>query len=333
MEVERLTLSEWDDALPGDGFEVFHLADALEVLDEHAAGNLRLYGGFKGDQPVALLPTFVRRMGVGRAVTSPPPSMAVPRLGPLVMPNSPKQRKRESVNRRFVEGVMDDLGVDGSMSVCRILCPLTYDDPRPFRWGELELQPSFTYVLAAEGPADDLMGSFSKSLRRELRSLIDSDVTVGVEDHDAARTVYDDVAARYAEQGEEFGPTWEYVSDLVSALGARARVYVARAPDGRYLSGVIALYSNDAAYYWLGGSRASYDNDSVNSLVHWAILRDLLSDPPVDAVSRYDLVGANTERLCRYKAKFGGEVVPYFVVESPGKSMDLAKRAYRFVRG
>lgn len=333
MDVQQLALSEWDEVLPGDGFEVFHLGDAIEVLDEHASGDLRLFGGFKGDQPVALLPTFVRRMSVGRVITSPPPSLGIQRLGPLLMPNSPKQRKRESVNRRFVEGVLDELGVDGSMSLCRILCPLSYDDPRPLRWQNLELHPSFTYLLPLERSADDIKASFSKSLRRELRDLEDSNVTVEIEGCDAARTVYDDVVDRYAELGEEFSLSWEYVDDLVAALGDRVRVYVARAPDDRYLGGIVALYSNDTAYNWLGGSRASYDNNSVNSLVHWTIIRDLLEEPSLDSVSRYDLMGANTERLCRYKAKFGGIVAPYFVVETPGKSMDLAKRAYRFVAG
>ena len=330
MEVRQLTLAEWEDALPDTGFEVFHLADALDVLAEYAAGELRLYGGFKGNQPVALLPTFVRQVGPGWMVTSPPPSMGVQRLGPILMPNSPKQRKQESVNRQFIEGVLDDLDVDRLTSLVRIVCSPSYDDPRPFQWENFELQSVFTYQVTAQ--ENDVMASFSKSLRREIRNLEDSKVTVGIEGSAAAKKVYDDVVDRYAYFDEEFGPDWEYVEDIVTALDDRARVYVARGPDGQYLSGVITLYSNDVAYNWLGGSRASYENNSVNSLVHRAIIRDLIKEPLVDSISRYDLMGANIERLCRYKAKFGGEVVPYFAIETPGRRMDLAKRAYRFVR-
>lgn len=332
MDVQLLTLSEWDDALPSEGFEVFHDPAALSVLAEHAEGELRLYGGFKGDRAVALWPTFVHEMSLGKVVTSPPPSLAVPRLGPLTMPASPKRRKREKVNRRFIDAVLADLDVEESLSLCRILCPLSYDDPRPFAWNGLDLQPAFTYVVRAEGSPEAVRESFSKSLRRELRTLEDFEVTVGVEDAEAARTVYEDVAARYDEQGRGFGPSWPYVRDLIAVLEDRARVYVARSPEGAYLSGVVALYSNDAAYYWLGGSRTTYESASVNSLVHWAVVRDLFEDPPVDSVGGYDLVGANTERLCRYKAKFGGDLVPYYVAETGGRGMDLAKRAYSFVR-
>lgn len=332
MDVQQLTLSEWDDALPDEGFEVFHDPAALSVLADHAEGELRLYGGFKGNRPIALFPVFVRWMSVGRVITSPPPSLAVPRLGPLLMPASPKQRKREKVNRRFVDAVLDDLAIDESLSLARILCPLSYRDPRPFSWHDLDLQPAFTYVIQSNGSPDTVNESFSRSLRRELRTLSELDVSVDVGGVEAARTVYQDVAARYDEQGEGFGPTWPYVRDLVTALDDRARVYVARTPGGAYLSGVIVLYSNDAAYYWLGGSRATYENASVNSLIHWAIIKDLFENPPDDSIDQYDLVGANTERLCRYKAKFGGDLVPYYIAETNGRGMDLAKRAYSFVR-
>ncbi|HET7323929.1 MAG TPA: GNAT family N-acetyltransferase, partial [Halococcus sp.] len=135
--------------------------------------------------------------------------------------------------------------------------------------------------------------------------------------------------ARYAEQSQHFGVTWPYVEDVITSLGERCRVYVARDPDGEYLGGIIALFSNDAAYYWLGGTRATYENTSVNSLLHWEIIRDVATDPPIESVSEYDLVGANTERLCPYKSKFGPELVPYYVVESGGMAMDLAKETYQ----
>jgi hypothetical protein len=333
MEVERLSLSEWADALPSDGFEPFHRREALSVLDDHTPGELELYGGFKGDQPVALLPAFVRDRLVGRAVFSPPPSMGVPRLGPLVMPASPKQRKRERVNRRFVEAVCTELGVDDAGTLCRIESGVGYDDPRPFAWTEMSLEPAFTYRVDAGDDPDAVMGSFSKSLRREVRSLQDLGVTVSVGGPDAARRVYEDVADRYREQDEPFTLTWSYVRDLVTALDDRAPVYVARDPDGEFLGGIVVLYSADAAYFWQGGARASYENKSVNSLLHWAVLEDLATDPPVESATKYDLVGANTERLCRYKSKLGGRVAPYYVAETDGIGMSLAKRAYELGSG
>ncbi|NIB98538.1 GNAT family N-acetyltransferase [Halobacterium sp. R2-5] len=333
MEIQQLSLDEWDDALPSSGFEVFHTAEALSVLEDHASGELALYGGFKGDRPVGLFPVFVQNRAVGRAVLSPPPGFAIPRLGPLVMPASPKRRKREQVNGRFAEHVLEEVDVDASMTLFRSVCPTSYPDPRPYVWSNLDLDTSFTYHLDVDGDTDELLKSFSKSLRREIRDGTDLDVTVEVAEEDGVRSVFEHTRERYAEQDRGFTPDWPYVSDLTRELAAedRCRTYIAREPNGRYLSGVIVLYSNDAAYYWLGGARTTYEGTSINSLLHWHIVQDIAAGEPRESVDTYDLMGANTERLCEYKSKFGADLAPYYTVESGGAGMSAAKRAYRLV--
>ncbi|WP_259519788.1 GNAT family N-acetyltransferase [Halanaeroarchaeum sp. HSR-CO] len=330
MDIERVDLDAWEQALPADGFEVFHTPEALRVLADHATGELQLYVGYKGDRPVGMLPVVVRER-LGRAVVSPPPGMGIPRLGPLVMPASPKRRKRERVARRFTESVLDTLDASGSGTLVRIICPVSCTDPRPFSWEGLSVEPSFTYSLDTAGSdPDELLASFSKSLRREIRDAQELDVSVSVEGMEAARTIFERTRDRYREQDRSYSMEWPYVRDLLGELAEvdRRRVYVARDEDGEFLTGVTALYSNEAAYYWQGGARATYENVNVNSLVHWTILTDILEDPPIESVTRYDLVGANTERLCRYKSKFGADLEPYYVAETSGAGMSLAKRAY-----
>ncbi|WP_336035877.1 GNAT family N-acetyltransferase [Halobacterium yunchengense] len=333
MEIRELTLDEWAGALPDSGFEVFHAPAALDVLGDHAAGSLRLYGGFKGEQPVGLFPVVVQDRAVGRAVLSPPPGFGIPRLGPLVMPASPKRRKRERVNGRFAEQVLDELDVGGAMTLFRAVCPTSYPDPRPYVWSDLDLETAFTYHLPVDEDTDALLSSFSKSLRREIRDARDLDVEVDVSREDGVRSVFEHTRDRYAEQDRGFTFDWEYVSDLTGALADedRCRTYVVRGPTGEYLSGVVVLYSDDAAYYWLGGARTTYEDVSVNSLLHWRVIEDVAAGEPRASVDTYDLMGANTERLCRYKSKFGADLASYYTVESSGAGMTAAKTAYRLV--
>ncbi|WP_277555947.1 GNAT family N-acetyltransferase [Halobaculum limi] len=333
MEIRRLSLDEWSDALPATGFEVFHTPEALDALDAHARGDLRLYGAFKGERPVGLAPVFVREQALGTAVMSPPPGFGVPRLGPLVMPASPKQRKREQVNGTFTEQLLDELGVGGSTTLFRMVCPTSYPDPRPFGWSELSMEPSFTYHLAVDEDPDVLLSSFSKSLRREIRDAEDAGITVEVGGRPEIREIYEQARTRYEEQDRPFTMTWPYVRDLTDALSTvdRCRPYVVRDDDGEFVSGIIALYSNDAAYFWLGGAIATLDGTTVNSYLHWQIIKDIAAGEPLESVHTYDLMGANTERLCQYKSKFGAELVTYYTVESAGTGMRAAKKAYRLM--
>jgi hypothetical protein len=335
MNIERLTLDEWADALPNAGFEVFHTAPALSVLSDHAPGELHLLGGFNGDRPVALAPLFVREGPVGtRTISSPPPGFNVPHMGPICMPQSPKRRKREKQNDEFTEELLDALDARDPRTLFRMVGAPTYPDPRPYRWNGLAVDAAFTYRLAIDSDPDDLLSSFSKSLRREIRDGEDADIVVSHDTIDAAEAVYWHTAARYAEQNADIGSEWAFVDALTDALDAasRVRVYTATTAEGRFLGGIIVLYSNDCAYYWLGGARAVHDGVSVNSLLHWHIVRDIAAhedtDTPIGTVENYDLVGANTERLCQYKAKFGADLAHYYTVESSGPQMTLAKRAY-----
>ncbi len=331
MRLEETDTDEWSQALPDSGFGVFHTTPALDVLDDHTTATRKLLGAFKGQEPVGLVPVFVESKAGGRVVTSPPPGLTVPRLGPLVMPTSPKQRKRESVTREFVDLVLDAVDADSRRSLVRFVCPTTFTDPRPFQWADMAVEPSFTYILDLEqGDADSIKQGFSRDFRRSIHTGLESAVTVTVEGPETAGRIYDHVDARYAEQDQSFPPSREYVCDLVAALGDRSRVYVARDESGDYLGGIIALYSNDMVSFWQGGVRTANEEASVNDLLHWTIITDALEGEPHE-VSGYDLVGANTPRLCRYKSKFSADLVPYHTVESSGAEMSVAKRAYSLV--
>lgn len=327
MDVTTLTLTEWDDALPDAGFEAFHRGDALELLDRYAPGDLRLLGGFKGTQPVALLPVFVRDRMFVRSVVSPPSGLAVPRLGPLLMSNSPKQRKREEVNRTFVDAVFEELDLDSRRTRFRMRCSPSYADPRPYTWRGLDVRTAFTYRLTVDDgtDADDLLGAFGRAHRREIRERADLGVTVAEEGVEAAREVHDRTAKRYAERDVEYPLPWAYVRDVVRDLDDHARTYVARDPSGAFLGGVTVLLSNDVAYCWQGGTDAAYGDVSVNTLLHWHVIEGLLDAP---SITQYELTGGDAARVCSYRSKFDADLTPYYVVESGGVRTQLLQRAY-----
>lgn len=332
MEVRELGPSEWGEALPKTGFGPFHTPEALRVLDAHMTGEMRLFGGFKGQQPIGLLPAFVRERAGVRTVLSPPPGLGIRGIGPVVTSTSPKQRKREGVNRSFTEKVLGAVDADDPRTLFRMECSPQYGDPRPYRWNGFDVEPSFTYRIDLESrTSEEVLNSFSKSLRREIRDGQEMDLSISRRGVTGARKVYESTRDRYEEQGIEFPLPWEFMRDLVDALDERARVYVAESADGEFLSGIVALYSNDAAHFWKGGTRRSYRNVSVNSLLHWRIISDVISDPPRPSVTQYDLYTANDERLSRYKSKFSGELAPYYGIESTGIPMTVAKKAYRMV--
>ncbi len=327
-----MSLSEWDAALPKTGFDIFHTTDALEVLESHWAGELRLFGGFKGDEPIGLLPVFIRHHRFGRIISSPPVGFGVGRLGPIVMPTSPKQRKRESVNKRFIENVVEALDATDQFTLFRVVGSTTYTDPRPFKWNGFDATPRFTYQIDVDStPADEVLKSFSRDLRNDIRSRDEVGVSIRRGEDGDAEKIYEAMVDRYQRQGRSQPLSWEFVDDLLAAVGDRARIYVAESDSGQFLSGMIMLYADGTAYNWKGGTKpAEIDTSvSVNNLLHWKIIEDIITDPELDSTTTYDLYTANNERLSRYKSSFNGSLVTYYTIESNGVPMALAKKAYR----
>lgn len=331
MKIRTVTLEEWDSMLPDRGADVFHTPEALDVLDEYATGELRLLGGFRGQEPVGLFPFFVREQWSFRFVLSPPPGLSVPFLGPVLMSTSPKQRKQEKLNERFIEGTLAEIDAEESRTLFGMGGCLDYTDPRPYLWEELNVAPRFSYVLDVAGRnQDELLGSFTSDLRSEIRKREELDVSIDTEGPAQAERVCRNLKQRHVEQGLTYPTPESFSGDLVEALGDCARVYVARSPDGKFLSGITILYSNDKAMFWQGGTKADYENVSVNSLLHWKIIEDIIEDSALDSVERYDLGAVNNRRISRFKSKFNPELTPYYEVKSD--LMVVAKKGYSLQR-
>ncbi len=327
MEIERLTLSEWGDLLPDSGVGPFHRPELLRLVDEYESGELRLLGGFRGQQPVGLFPAFVRRTYGFRFVVSPPPGLAVPWLGPVLMPTSPKQRKREKLNERFTEAALETLDVDDPRTLFGAVGSPDYVDPRPYLWDGLDVEPRFNFVvdLAGRDP-DEVLKSFTRDLRKEIRKRDELDLSIDLEGGAEAGRICGELKDRHAEQGLTYPTPRSFARKLATRFEDHTRVYVARDPDGDFLGGVTLLYANGEAVFWQGGTKANYEGVSVNSLLHWRVITDILEHPELADVEHYHLGNALNRRIARYKAKFNGEPVVNYEIKS--NLMVLARKAY-----
>ncbi|WP_262177321.1 GNAT family N-acetyltransferase [Haloarcula laminariae] len=327
MEIRRLSLDEWGDLLPDSGVGPFHQPEMLALIDEHEAGDMQLLGGFRGQQPVGLLPVFVRTMYPFRFVISPPPGLAVPWLGPVLLPTSPKQRKREKLNEQFTEAALDAVDAGKFRTLFGIVGSPKYGDPRPYLWSDHNVEPRFNHVLElADRDAESVLQSFTRDLRKEIRKGDELAVAITTEGAAAAERICGELKDRHAAQGLAYPTPRSFARSVATRLGDNAKVYVARGPDGEFLSGITLLHANGDAIFWQGGTKANYEGVSVNSLLHWEILTDILEDPDLESVERYHFGNALNRRISRYKSKFNGEPVVNYEIKSD--LMVLARKAH-----
>ncbi|MFP8890752.1 lipid II:glycine glycyltransferase FemX [Natrialbaceae archaeon A-CW2] len=297
---------------------IYHRKEFLEVVAEHAGADLHLLIGYKTDEPRGVFPLFEQRKGPLRIVFSPPPGLGVPYLGPALLNyRKMKQRKAELSNKQFVEGCLEWADEEIDPHYSRIATSWRYDDPRPFNWQGYDIDPQHTYRVPV-GEADELMDHITKSARRSIKRNGDANYNVERNDREGIEYVYRSLVERYDEQGRTFSPSIAYFRDLERDLSENAvRTYVAYLDD-KPVMGRIVLQADGCASFWKGMAASSNRHGTVpvGDLLNWHTMVDAIEH----GATEFDLVGANTPRLCRYKAKFNPDLVQYYVAEraSPG---------------
>jgi len=332
LTVERRdSLDGWDDLLARSPHATpFHLADALRVTADHADATLHALVGYKGDQPVGLLPVFEQRRGPFTLATSPPPGLDVDYLGPALLDTAQLKRRRlDKRNKRFVDACLDWLDDAVAPDYVHVRTGARYEDPRPFDWRDFDVRTNYTYELDLSPGADALFERFSGDARTRIRDVRDGDHDVDVSLGDAAdvRRIVDQLEARLADVGVTDVVSADFAVDLHDALpDGVVRPYVCRV-DGAFAGGVLALESHGTTYGWRGGAKTDGDVD-CNDYLDWSIITDAVER----GVDSYDLVGAETPRLCWYKSKFGPDLATFHVAERATLPASLAATVYQRLR-
>lgn len=258
------------------------------------------------------------------AAFSPPPDLRVPYLGPALCNfEGLKQRRTEKRHRRFVEAALDWVDEVVGPRYVHVRTAPSYLDPRPFLWNEFDATPRHTYRVDLSLGTETLLERFSSDARRNVNGEADGvNIHTGGRDHVAA--IFDQVRERFEEQGERFGVSTRFATDLYDrAADGGVRPYVCTV-DGAFVGGILALRDGTTVYGWQGGVKTDADIP-LNDLLDWHIMREAVDDER----SAYDLVGANTPRLCEYKSKFAPDVCTYYSLERAGLPAKAAAEAYR----
>lgn len=306
----------------------FHRYEALEVLAEDSGSELYPMVGFKGQEPVGLLPIFGLSKGPISGAFSPPPDLKVSYLGPAMLNfDKLKRRKAERRHDAFVNGCVDRLDEECSPNFTQLRTGPWYDDPRPFRWNEFDVDPVYTYVVDLTPDQDALLNSFSSDARRNATNEVDPDLEITVGDRRSVKRIITQVTERHVRQGESYRLTPETVARLYERLGdERVRPYVCTV-DGAFVGGVVTVEDERTVYRWQGGAKPETDVP-INDRLDWRIMTDAMDR----GVEQYDLVGANNQRLCGYKAKFSPNLYTYYSLQKSTRGMGLISGLYNQVR-
>ncbi len=306
----------------------FHRAECLEVFAEHAGATLYPYAGFKGQEPVGIFPIFEISKGPVSTAFSPPPNLKISYLGPALLNHrKQKRRRQEKTNQRFINGCLDAVDEDIDPRYTHIRTSFQYTDARPFVWGDFSPKTRYTYVVDLEPTEEDIIMAFSSDARSNIRGADEQDYELSRGGEAEIRQTIKRLQARHAEQDVSFNVTPELAIDLWRELPEDVfRIYTCEI-DGKLAGGHITLETGNVIYGWQSWG----DMESaipVNDLLDW----EIITTARERGRKWYDLVGANNERISKYKAKFNPELRTYQSIEQGTPAMKLVSEIYKRVK-
>ena len=332
MSVEATLLrepAEWNALVERSGDTTpFHRYEALQVIAEHSDTTLYPYVGYKGQEPIGLFPVFALRRGPLRTAFSPPPDLEISYLGPAQLEgHGTKQRKAEKRHRRFVDSVLEAVDAEIDPHYTHVRAGTAYQDPRPFIWNGFEPTPRYTYHVDLTPDVDDLFMSFSSDVRRNVRNAADAAYEIAEAGPAGVERIVRSVRARHDEQGVSYNVTPAFARDLHRILpDGVVRAYTCE-HHGEFVGGKLTLEDEDTCYGWQTASDLDADLP-VADLLDWTVMQRAKGQ----GRSSMDLIGANKQRLCGYKAKFNPSVRTHYSLEDSSRATDAIKSLYMRLR-
>ena len=305
----------------------FHYYESLETFSSSSNTRLHPLVSYNGQEIVGLFPVFERSHSVVSMTFSPPPNLKVPYLGPILIDYGHLSRRNlERRQLRFVRSCLEHLRSTVGPQYVYLRTTFGYPDPRPFDWEGFEFSPRFTYVVDLTPGREQLFDQFSRDARSNVRDCEDAGCVIELGGIEEIRWTIEQVRERHEEQGESYPIDSSFLEALYERLPSGAvRPYVCRL-DGEFVGGNIILTAGDTACAWVGSATPDVGL-GVNDALHWRAMRDAIDRGEL----RYDLAGANKERLSSYKSKFAPDLEPYYVIRKRTQYMRVVEGVYNYV--
>jgi hypothetical protein len=290
---------------------LFHSWKWLKIAEKHTGTKLYPIMGIKGETPIGILPIFhMKKFGISSAF-SPPPSTAIPYLGPVIDGyDKYKQSKKESMDKNFQRSV--DHFIQNQLH-CGFtsLSLTTHHDPRPYKWSNYHLEPIFDYHIEIDHDVTSLWQNLDSNLKGHIKRTEKNGISIESGSKNDLMDIYNSLVRRYREQRRPVTVSKDYLIDIYDTFYPENMNIFAAKQNGETIGGIFTLSYKDRVLYWIGGAKQETSNNSPNDLAQW----EAIKYANLKGYKIYEEIGAGTERLAEFKAKYNPKLVSRYSVK------------------
>ncbi len=321
---EESDVVRWNETVDNaPGGTIFHRWEWLRIAEKHSKSKLYPFTCLDDDgTPFGIFPFFYSRMGPLRMVFSPPPGCAM-QLGPILARTNLKPHKLEHLYKDFQEQIDHFVRGLGANYILINSSP-GLRDIRPFMWSNYDVMPAYTYKIDLTKGETGVWSAFQKKLRSDITRTEKKGLTVKEGSEKDLEFLYESVNRRYEAQNIKLPVSRRYLCDLFQQFGSSHLKLLVALYENRTVGAIIHLAYKDNVIVWEGVGKSDIRGLAVNDLIQWRGIQWAIEN----GYKTYELMGANTPRLCEFKSKYSPELDIYFIIKKADFIGKLAERFY-----
>ena len=209
--------------------------NGLKIAEKHTATKLYPLMGIKGETVIGILPIFhMKKFGMSTAF-SPPPSTAIPYLGPVIENYEKyKQSKKESMEKNFQRSI--DHFIQSQLH-CGFtsLALTTHHDPRPYKWSNYDLVPVFDYHIDIHRDISSIWQDVDANLKGHIKRTEKNGITIETGSKNDLVEIYNSLERRYHEQKKPVTVSKDYLMELYDTFSPNnLNIFAAKQQRGNH---------------------------------------------------------------------------------------------------
>jgi hypothetical protein len=322
MSVSMEILSDkgaWDELVDESAQgSLFHRWDFLQLMARHSGFRLMPYGIYKDGGLACVFPLFFKVNKGIRIVSSPPPRLSVPYLGPVMATflSSLPQYEKEAFMSDMLEAVESELIKLSPHFVSLRTIPY-FDDIRPFQWHGFDAEVNYNYIIDLDRPMEKIWASLDKDVKNVINDLGRVPIEA-VRSYDA-KAFFSLLSARIREKKQTFSvQNSDFYEDVLKTFPDNMKLHFYY-HKGEFICAKIEYMYKDKYIAWKGFATGKFNEYMTWDRMKWA---------KSNGYKIFENPDADTRRLAQYKSKFNPSLEVSYTLSRRGAVGKVAEWAY-----
>lgn len=298
---------------------IFQKSIWLKPLAEFQHLSFSIAACFKGGKIIGGMAfTWKKKFGLFPIMQIP---LKTPFFGPVFVSSNTKYRSKIESQLHTVMNAFNDF-ILSRYQHFTVAFPPAVSDIRPYSWNGFETGIRYTYESKLD-PDIQLQEEFDSDIRRRIKKAGELEHEVSIDNSDAYIThaweLEQQSFRRHHFQQSGFSKQ-EFLSFIKTLSGEGSAMVFSMIHDGAPIASVLTVHekTRGIAYYWQAGANKEYLSTGLNQLLIQRIIEHYTSE----GYKKFDLLGADTDTIARYKSTFNFPLVPMYSVS---KSRGISK--------